>query len=51
MCEVLYVLNRNYGEHLSRWFHDIVTVQNIVLPNVTEQMKSKFFKRVLKLVQ
>ncbi|XP_060835642.1 importin-13 [Rhopalosiphum padi] len=48
MCEVLYVLNRNYGEHLSRWFHDIVTVQNIVIPNVTEQMKSKFFKRVLK---
>uniref|UniRef100_A0A2S2NNI7 Importin-13 n=1 Tax=Schizaphis graminum TaxID=13262 RepID=A0A2S2NNI7_SCHGA len=48
MCEVLYVLNRNYGEHLSRWFHDIITVQNIVLPNVTEQMKSKFFKRVLK---
>lgn len=51
MCEVLLMLNKKYSEHLRRWFHDIVTVQNIVLPNVTEDMKSKFFKRVLKLVE
>lgn len=49
MCEVLLVLNKNYSDSLSAWFHDIVTVQNILLPNVTEDMKSKFFKRVLRL--
>lgn len=51
MCEVLLMLNKKYSDNLRRWFHDIVTVQNIVLPNVTEDMKTKFFKRVLKLVQ
>lgn len=49
MCEVLLVLNKKYSDNLRVWFHDIVTVQNILLPNVTEDMKSKFFKRILRL--
>jgi len=49
MCEVLLILNKKYSDNLRRWFHDIITVQNIVLPNVTENMKSTFFKRVLRL--
>lgn len=49
MCEVLLILNKKYSDNLRRWLHDIVTVQNIILPNVTEDMKSTFFKRVLRL--
>lgn len=48
MCEVLLILNKKYSDNLRRWFHDLITVQNIILPNVTEDMKSKFFKRVLR---
>lgn len=48
MCEVLIILNKKYCEHLKRWFHDLITVQNIALPNVTEEMKSTFFRRVLR---
>ncbi|XP_025404966.1 importin-13 [Sipha flava] len=48
MCEVLLVLNKKYSDNLRVWFHDIIVVQNILLPNVTENMKSKFFKRVLR---
>jgi len=50
MCEVLLMLNKKYSDNLRIWFHDIITLQNIVLPNVTEDMKSKFFKRVLRFV-
>lgn len=50
MCEVLITLNKKYSDNLRRWIHDIVTVQNISLPNVTEDMKSSFFKRVLRLL-
>lgn len=49
MCDVLLILNKNYSDNLRRWFHDIITVQNVLLPNVTENMKSAFFKRVLRL--
>lgn len=49
MCEVLLILNKKYSDNLRRWLHDIVTVQNLILPNVTEDMKSMFFKRVLRL--
>lgn len=50
MCEVLLVLNKKYSEHLRRWLHDIITVQNVSLPHVTENMKTAFFKRVLRLI-
>lgn len=50
MCDVLLILNKKYSDNLRIWFHELVTVQNIILPNVTENMKSTFFKRVLKLV-
>lgn len=50
MCEVLLILNKKFGDNLRVWIHDIVTVQNILLPNVTEDMKSAFFKRVLRLL-
>lgn len=50
MCEVLLILNKKYSDNLRIWLHDIVTVQNIILPNVTEDMKSTFFKRVLRLL-
>lgn len=49
MCEVLLILNKKYGDNLRRWFHDVITVQNFFLPNVTENMKTTFFKRVLRL--
>lgn len=50
MCEVLLILNKKYGDNLRRWFHDLITVQNFFLPNVTENMRSTFFKRVLRLL-
>lgn len=50
MCEVLLILNKKYSDNLRIWFHDIITVQNILLPNVTENMKTTFFKRVLRLI-
>lgn len=49
MCEVLLILNKKYCDNLRIWLHDIITVQNILLPNVTETMKTAFFKRVLRL--
>lgn len=49
MCDVLLILNKKFGDNLRVWIHDIVTVQNILLPNVTEDMKTAFFKRVLRL--
>lgn len=48
MCDVLLILNKKYSDNLRIWFHELVTVQNIILPNVTENMKSTFFKRVLR---
>ncbi|XP_050535319.1 importin-13 [Daktulosphaira vitifoliae] len=48
MCEVLLILNKKYSEHLRRWLHNIIFVQNIPLPNVTDKIKSNFLKNVLK---
>ncbi|XP_050436446.1 importin-13 [Adelges cooleyi] len=48
MCEVLLILNKKYSENLRRWLYNIVTVQKLELPNISDNAKSTFFKNILR---